>query len=58
MAYARYKFLMICVELRFLHACFSSVFAPYFDANVFDVKNIINKIKMDIWAKYGPNFVI
>ena len=43
---------------RFLHACFCAVFAPYFDSNVFYVKNIINKIKMDIWAKYGPNFAI
>lgn len=43
---------------RFLHACFSAVFAPYFDSNVFYVKNIINKIKMDIWAKYGPNLAI
>lgn len=49
---------MTCVELRFLHACFSPILAPYFDDNAFDVKNIINKIKMDIWAKYGPNFAI
>lgn len=44
---------MICDGLRFLHAYFSAVFAPYFDSNVFNVKNIINKIKMDIWDKFG-----
>lgn len=40
----------------FLDIYFSPIFTPYFDAGIFNVKNIERKRKIGIWAKNGAYF--